>query len=317
MNSTRSENVFGNYYQDSESVQQSRWWKDFNLSKGNSDEWVTAYVAAHLARVESPKATEALHKAWEILKPRYKKNEGWDYNGMTPADADGTVWTWLFATTDEFPEPGFDVMSMHYAADDGITTYSLNGPIGKNTAAHVFNGWQISHYCVTAAYALAGKKSAIDYLLDHKNPAGYWYSYWWVGPEYATALTIEALFNKDADKYREVIDASVNWAHDQARKELDNLVPKDFKIALLLKIILCSPHKGKYGKTAKTISDCLLNSQQESGYWNTSAELRQPMSDDTDHEKGENVMVVKDEKKNFATITILDALDKYDRLNFS
>ena len=61
----------------------------------------------------------------------------------------------------------------------------------------------------------------------------------------------------------------------------------------------------------------LLLTQQASGYWKPSAELRSPNTDDTDHEKGENILVIRDEKKNFGTITIIDALNKYDMANVS
>lgn len=306
------------------SQQQSGWWKDFHLTPGSSDEWVTAYIACHLARLKYPKTNEALDSAWKILKTRYRENEGWGYNVLTPADADSTIWTWHFATTaefiDEFPEPGFDMMDTYLTAMGGITTYSVSGTLGINAPnfdSLNFNGWKIPHYCVTGAYALAGKQYAIDYLLAHQNEAGYWYSYWWDGPEYATALSVEALFNKDASKYKKEIDSAVKWAFDQAQKELDSPIPNNFKVALLLKTGLCSPAGKMYDKLIKAMADCLLNSQQYDGSWKACAGLRSPVPEDTDHEKGENILVVKDEKKNFATVTILDALDKYDRSNLS
>lgn len=303
------------------SQQQSGWWKDFYLLPGSSDEWVTAYVACHLARLKNPKTTEALDNAWKILKTRYRKNEGWAYNALVPADADSTIWTWLFVKTagfeDEFPGADFDMAETYAAADGGITCYVLNGPTGKyntKTDQH-FNGWQIPHYCITSAYALAGYQFAIDYLLDQQNPSGFWYSYWWDGPEYATALAIEALFNKDAEKYNQVILLSVKWAKDTAQKELEREVVNDFKIALLLKIILCAPHQMEHRELMRTMVNYLLSTQQPLGCWNPSAGLRHPVPENTDHENGENVLVVKDEKKNFATVTIIDALHKYDQAN--
>lgn len=304
--------------------QQSGWWKDYYLSPGTSDEWATAYVGCHLARLKDPKISEALDRAWKILKTRYRKNEGWAYNDLIPADADSTIWTWLFVHTagfaNEFPGTDFDMLKTYTAADGGITSYLPNGPTGRNskkTDQHHFNGWQIPHYCVTAAYALAGEQSAIDYLLKHQNPEGYWYSYWWGGPEYATALTIEALFKKDAKNYNEVILRSVNWAIDTAQEELDNQVPNDFKIALLLKIILWSPHQKKHHSFIRTIVNHLLKAQQPLGSWNPSAEMRHPFPDNRNHEKGENILVVTDQNKNFTTVTILDALNKYVQANCS
>lgn len=305
------------------SQQQSGWWKDFYLSPGSSDEWITAYVAFHLARMQCPKTMESLESAWNILKTRYRKNEGWGYNALTPADADSTIWTWLFATvakfTDEFPEPGFDLMKTYLAEDGGIITYSLNGPIGKNAremGRQQFNGWQIPHNCVTAAYALTGAQNAIDFLIAHQHVNGYWYSYWWAGPEYATALSVEALFMKDADKYKEAIAAAVKWALGEAKKELADAAPNDFKIGLLLKTILCSPLNKDQRMLAQSMVDYLLDTQQPLGYWNPSAEMRFPVPSDTAHEKGEKVLVVKDDRKNFATVTILDTLFRFNQLKF-
>lgn len=305
------------------SQQQSGWWKDFYSPGGTSDEWVTAYVACHLASLKWPKTSVALDRAWRVLKTRYRKNEGWGYNAFTEADADSTIWTWHFLSTaglvEEFPEPGFEMMDTFVMAEGGINTYSENVPQGYNvrkTDSQSFNGWQTTHYCVTGAYALAGKQYAIDYLLAHQNPEGFWYSYWWSGPEYGTALSIEALFNKNAIKYEQAIQLSVKWALGQAQKELDNLVPNDFKIALLLRIILCSANKTNYD-LLKTMVNHLLHTQQASGSWSPSAELRIPTPEEIDHEKGENIYRVKDEKKNFGTITIIDALNKYDLASVS
>lgn len=205
-------------------------------------------------------------------------------------------------------------------SEGGIITYSLNGPLGQNTRkidSQCFNGWQIPHYCVTAAYALAGKQYAIDYLLAHQDPAGFWYSYWWDGPEYATALSIEALFNKDDKKYKEAIQLSVNWALGQAERELDKNAPNQFKIALLVRIVLCSAHKTDHNLVLETMVNYLLHTQLSSGHWGPSAELRSPNTDDKNHESGENILVIKDEKKNFGTITIIDALNKYDLASVS
>lgn len=303
---------------------QSGWWKDYYLSPGSSDEWVTAYVACHLARLKNPKTTEALDRAWKILKTRYRENEGWAYNTLISADADSTIWTWLFVSTagfeSEFPGSDFDMRKIYATGDGGISSYLVNGPTGKNpnqTDQQDFNGWQIPHYCVTAAYALAGYPCAIDYLLDHQNPAGFWYSYWWAGPEYATALSIEALFKIDAEKYTEAILLSVNWAIDTAQRELESKKANHFKIALLLKIILCSPNQKKDRELMSKMVNYLLIAQQPLGCWNPSAEMRHPSPENTAHEEGRNVYVVKDERRNLGTITIIDALHKYDQASVS
>ncbi|WP_170137783.1 prenyltransferase/squalene oxidase repeat-containing protein [Chitinophaga dinghuensis] len=295
--------------------QQAGWWKDFRLSPGTSDEWVTAYVGCHLARHELPETYPALKSAWNMLKTRYRTNEGWGYNALTPADADSTIWTWMFTTTghfqQEFPTPGQDLLHAYLTTNGGVTTYSESGPLGRNQPPETFNGWKIPHCCVTAAFALAGIQPAIDYLLNHQYPAGYWYSYWWEGPVYATALAVEALCNKDALYYKTYIDNAVNWALNNINETLTEPSPNPFNIALLLKILLFSNQPEKYAILANGMVNQLLQSQTDYGNWMPAAEMRFPNTDDIHHESGENVQVVTDQKMNFTTITVLDALRLY------
>ncbi len=300
--------------------QQAGWWKDFRFPIGTSDEWVTAYVACHLARHQLPETDLALNRAWSILKTRYRCNEGWGYNVLTPADADSTIWTWLFATTGhfqhDFPSPGKETLYTYLTPNGGVTTYSENGPLGRSQAPGTFNGWKIPHCCVTAAYALAGIQPAIDFLLNHQHPDGYWYSYWWEGP-YATALAVEALYNKDALSYKKYIEKAVNWSLNKINETLNDQSPNPFNVALLLKILLFSSHSEKYTTHVNKMVNQLLASQTANGNWVPAAKLRCPDTDDVYHETGENVLVVTDQKMNFTTVTVLDALKLYRMSGFS
>ncbi|MGN7824379.1 hypothetical protein ACTJJB_29920 [Chitinophaga sp. 22536] len=296
------------------SQQQAGWWKDFQLAPGRSDEWITAYVACHLALLQSPPSLPALAKAWKILQTRYRIKEGWGYNILTPADADSTVWTWLFARTagfsEEFPLALTDMTGQYLTEDGGIRTYSQHAPVGQKSGGS-FHGWQIPHCCVTAAYALAGHQHAVDYLLKQQHSAGYWYSYWWDGHEYVTALCVEALSSKDATIYRKTAGKAIEWATRQAREELANVMPNPFKTALLLRILLCTPQQERQPGLLKPMADYLIKAQMPSGCWAPSAEMKFPHPHDADHEKGEKTIIVKDEESNFATATILYALHKY------
>jgi len=302
------------------SQQQSGWWKDFYLTPGYSDEWVTAYVGYHLACLPSSKTKTSIERAWKALQNRYRKDEGWGYNMLTPADADSTIWVWIFAQqagfASEFPETNLAIVNQYINTQGGVATYAKHAPIGRSMQEGEppsFNGWKIVHNCVTAAYAYAGRQHAINYLLNEQSPLGTWYSYWWDGPEYATALTVEALSNKDASGYKDRIDLSVKWACVAAQKQLANQEPNDFKIALLLRIILCAAEKESYSDVINILRNHLLRSQESEGSWPASAESRSPTIENMAHETGENLWVIKDEKKNFSTITILDALNKYAR----
>lgn len=298
--------------------QQSGWWKDYYLSPGTSDEWVTAYVAYYLAGLGDPKSNSAIYRAWRILKTRYRSRQGWGYNALTPADADSTIWVWLFIDRCALQEKFSKFKSLDLRRYDhpegGITTYSLLGPLGlknKLNREPDFNGWQIPHLCVTAAYALAGKTEALDYLLGHQNTGGSWYGYWWSGPEYATSLAVEALFNTDPEKYINQLNKALKWACIRANEELEEARPNDFKIALLLRVVLCADQKREKVSIMDKMVHHLLRSQETSGYWDSAAEMRKPDSNNTNHEHGDNILVVKDQNKNFTTITVLDAVHKY------
>ncbi|WP_126245617.1 prenyltransferase/squalene oxidase repeat-containing protein [Chitinophaga rhizosphaerae] len=299
------------------SQQQSGWWKDFLLEPGAADEWVTAYVGCHLARLERQETLAPLRHAWKILQTRYREGAGWGFNAAAPADADSTVWAWHFAQaagfSAQFPAPGLSLMDDYTNENGGVVTYSLNGPIGRNSreqGASPFNGWQIPHCCVTAAYALSGNPAATGFLLSQQNNAGYWYGYWWKGPEYATALATEALFLQNAETNEAAIGKAVHWAMENSATALAAGNPNCFKIALYLKILLCARHNPHQIRAAELVNH-LLETQRSQGSWPPSAELRSPDTNDVTHETNEKVRVVKDDSGIFSTATILDALHKF------
>ena len=53
-----------------ESQTPSGWWQDFDTLAGPSNEWVTAYIAWVLARVQTAQARTAVAKAWNALMRR-------------------------------------------------------------------------------------------------------------------------------------------------------------------------------------------------------------------------------------------------------
>ena len=300
------------------SQQQSGWWKDFYLPAGKSDEWVTAYIACHLARLKNYKTDEALNRAWDILQTRYRPNKGWGYNALTPADADSTSWTCLLALAlgfeDRLPVDMNDLMGQYFTAEGGITTYSEKEPIRAKTglsADSSFGGWQMLHLCVTAAYALTGNEKALDYLYQHQHTDGYWDSYWWTMPEYATSLAVEAMQQNGADKYEKAILKAKTWACNQAAHALDDNNANGFKMSLLLNILLTGDNDNEQEKLNSRIAEYLLNAQQEQGCWDGTAELRVPMPANTDPDNKTDSWVVKDMNKNFTTATVLGALNQF------
>ncbi|WP_017258237.1 prenyltransferase/squalene oxidase repeat-containing protein [Pedobacter arcticus] len=297
---------------------QAGWWKDFHLEPGTSDEWVTAYVAYYLSNLKTQKTQKSLEKAWDILKTRYRMNEGWGYNALTRGDADSTTWV-LHFTNSENLIGNLDIcflsiVEKHISEDGGIVTYAKRRSLEKEAlvaTSVLFNGWQIPHNCVTAAYALTGKQHAIDYLINQQDKDGFWYGYWWDGYEYATGLATEALYSKNAEKYKKSIESAINWATHEANRILNASFPNTFKLAFLLRILLCDNSEKENSILKQKITTVLINSQEQQGCWKSDAILRSPNSNDRNHENGKNIPVFKDQMKNFTTVTVLDALNKY------
>ena len=300
-----------------ETQQQAGSWKDFYVEKGASDEWITAYVAYHLYNLKLERIKSSLDKAWDILKFRYRVDEGWGYNALTSADADSTIWVWLFANTqmasNSFPELDVEILDKYILENGGVRTYIPNTLL-DNSPHHIgahFNGWQIPHNCVTAVYALSGIQHAIDFLIAQQNETGYWYSYWWDGYEYATALSTEAMSKADKLRYEKTINSAVNWARVQARELLIKPGVSSFKLSLLLRILLCANLENKDVSLEQELVKVLVNSQEYLGSWEASALMKFPDPLDQNHQNNDAIPVFTDQMRNFTTVTVVDALNKY------
>src|SRR5579883_1997308 len=66
-------------------------WSDFDLARGTSDEWVTAYVGIALAGASSGDR-ELTTSIADVLDRRRAHAEGWGYSATTPPDADSSAW---------------------------------------------------------------------------------------------------------------------------------------------------------------------------------------------------------------------------------
>ncbi|WP_462267597.1 prenyltransferase/squalene oxidase repeat-containing protein [Mucilaginibacter sp.] len=296
---------------------QTGWWKDFHLPAGRSDEWVTAYIAYHISQISDSRLTQPLATAWDALQRRFKPDSGWAYNALVPADADSTAWACLFADSiginNIVTQEGHTLLNRYFTAEGGVATYAGDEPIRKLTQLSEeasFSGWQGAHLCVTAACALTGHKQALNYLLQHQSSWGYWESYWWTADEYATALATEALLKENAYEHSGPAFKATKWATTELAKLLQ-VQGKSFQIALLLKILLATNNNRQYQADIEQAVKYLLNTQQASGNWAASAELRVPMPGNAATAGGADTWLVKDLQTNFTTATVLYVLNKY------
>lgn len=177
-------------------------WRGFPTRAGSSDQWVTGFVATHVA---ASSAAVDLAETTAALLERELPGGGWGYGGEVPADADSTAWC-LSAVVDQAPQDVVDrakaVLADHrvgagyatYRADSGIAEFVGAAPSGAA-------GWTGAHPDVTAAVVLAGvpapgdedEEEVLRRLIGSATATGLVPSYWWRGMLYATALTLRAL----------------------------------------------------------------------------------------------------------------------------
>ncbi len=186
-------------------------WRDFNLTPGCSDAWITAVVGTALTAV--PRSQQSLNNVLQAANwlHHQRRDCGWGYNGNTATDADSTSWTLLFLGSISCLQ-GLDPIAMiapWVGLDGGITTF----------CGSQFGHWSDEHPEVTAISArmllnVAGPCQLASQLLRRicstQQQSGTWSAYWWFDSAYSTAQSLWTLACADliaAINY----NASLNW----------------------------------------------------------------------------------------------------------
>lgn len=271
-------------------------WVDFRLPAGQSDEWVTAYVAYYLSFF--PTTAEGLENAAEFLKRRFSPAKGWGHNLRNVRDGDSSIWVSLFLNKIH-QAPNLTFLERYKASEGGVFTYvdtdaEMQAMTGLPPDAS-FTGWKSEHPCVTAAYALAGDPKAKKYLIKKQHSEGYVPAYWWSTPAYSTALAVEAVDSTEIDFHAR----AAAWAELQLAPAAKN----PFQLALLLRIL----HKsGKNLHLIREISAKLRALQQADGSFEGTAGLRIPKP--KQQEISVSDPIYQDQNRIFTTATVLYAL---------
>lgn len=273
-------------------------WNDYQLPVGESDQWVTAYVAHSLAqygnRTGNSKALEAAKKAACWLSEQRTYYSGWGYNGTTGPDADSTAMAIAL-----FDELGMPVekndrlfLRKHWREGNCIATY--DGP----------GAWGDGHWDVTP-WGYHGMlpqdrdlfyKQFITALETNQMNNGFWRSYWWRNPFYSTFVTLEIL-----DKLN--IPEPGNFYVYPNSVQIDN--PFDLACYVGMACIR-NPSDKRIGGHLRT----LLNWQSVKGQWYGSPNLRvtENFCDAPwDHPEG---IYYEDKKSTITTATIIRVLSK-------
>jgi hypothetical protein len=267
-------------------------WADFLLPAGQSDIWVTAYVASALAELERPAAQDAAAVAWTELQTRAGSDGGFSYNASVPGDGDSTLWGLRLARQLSCHESAVArdaarFLDAHVREDGGLATYAVADGIRRYVGIDElpFDGWLQSHACVTAAGAhLAPYRARLGAFLEHtQTPSGHWRSYWWFSDEYATSEAVTALCSASGDERRaECLARAARWAAERTARLCAGPQRPAFALALALRLLLSVPPSSLTLDARARAVGCLLEWQTETGAWPRSARLRVPRPDVTD-----------------------------------
>jgi hypothetical protein len=283
-------------------------WRDFQVKKGRSDAWSTAYIAMKLhwaQQASSNSGIEAgLHRAARFLASA-RKTDGWGYNNHCNADADATAHVILFLQA-----IGYGVCLSDYAAlakfqvpSGGFATYKM-----RNKG----HGWGWSHPDVTAValralcHILDGGhdilRRGLTSLVTHLNGSHASESYWWPSPFYlATQVWMLGQAFPDA--------RSLRLAAIPSGPQRGN-----FDVALALDLAVM---QGGSPERIGTLRNRLLAQVYEDGSWPSGPILRitDPRARDFGDELFAASPIATDDRQLFTTATVLGALVRSETVN--
>lgn len=244
-------------------------WREFDLIRGTSDEWVSAYIGLALAG-----DVQVAQSVVEILCNRRTGSEGWGYSATTPPDADSTAWVSrlaLIAGRPDACERGLRFLKRCLHSSGGVATYDSPVAIRRflGDPPISLRGWCSPHVCVTAAVSWLAEISRYplvrQFLRDAQQPAGNWQAYWWPDPSYATWLAVEAMRHWGDAEDRSRVARAAQWAADAVEDE--------GPWALACRIAILSDLDAT---AAGSLASRLIDQQQPDGSWASSAALRIP-----------------------------------------
>jgi len=304
-------------------------WLDFMTSAGPSKLWATSFVGLHLAETK-----EGLSLAYDAFNASFHLPSS--YNESVLQDGDSANFgmglrrkVWGETTPGQLKE------WLHFMdADGGWVTYrdadELRKRLSLTSQASVAD-WLTPKLCVTAAAAyvltlykeLAPQhRASCSYLVQHQHPDGFWQSYWWTSPVYATAYAALAL--APLPEHQDSLEKALEWLVTQQAEEgawydsSSAAQPNAFFTALAVKALLTNPTE-KNTTAIKLSVNWLLSHQMSDGSWVTPPILRIPATDVHDPRTvkhwrnssfGVNVLV-DDHNRTFTTSTVLNALDTF------
>jgi hypothetical protein len=313
-------------------------WEDMPVNSTFSGYWTVGYVLysiRNLKGLHQVNIQQAIHYLQDKPTIIYPYFQNWI------EDADSTNFALLgLSVNGIYPKNEFEELFKYQLIDGGITTYNdgerLYSYVKDDPTIMDVSGWTQSFVCVSAATLLliadkpdysSQKTLLIRYLLNNRNTDGWWYSYWWTSPIYATSLIIQANANINND----LLNDNCEWA---LAKMLENqqetgafgdafLPNHPFYTAMAISAICAKEsYFEKYQQQLSKAVLWLLENQMSDGSWLSSVSLRVPPANCLNPAEvenwrktdvGQNVLI-EDVHRVITTATVLDALANYARL---
>jgi prenyltransferase beta subunit len=271
-------------------------WRDFLTFAGESDEWVTAYVATALAGLSFTSARKGIDRAWRAMRKRQRPAGGWAYNEKSPADADSTAWGFRMAAvlgksrfTSALQAKKF--LAKHQRRGGGIGTCSARiwmKHFARMSSSAQWTGWCDSHPCVTAvavdALNVEKRRNALRFLRSRQESNGQWIGYWWADHEYPTTLALDAMTRLGQNRDRLIVEKALTWISKRVEPYgaiVSNTTGEDSPFATACALGSLAQHSGKREiRIAAKCVEWLIENQRRDGAWRASATLRIPLPDD-------------------------------------
>ena len=256
-------------------------WQDFSLPF-ESDMWVTAYVGTMVSGVSLGDTRPMSERGYAWLQQVANRGR-WAYADVAALDADSTIWASRLGEQLGFriSAETLDFLHKHVCADGQIATYTHEDFLERYGDSFQMQnpGWYGGHPCVTSAASSLGGLPWRDRILRALSLAqqstGSWHGYWWLDPEYATALSIEGL--RGSVQYATNVATAERWlfrrAQDGAVKTPHFPEGSPFATGLALRGLAMT---GELGPTQLRAGSWLAAAQHPDGSWTSSATMLIP-----------------------------------------
>jgi squalene-hopene/tetraprenyl-beta-curcumene cyclase len=310
-------------------------WPDFLTSAGEGKNWTTAFVGYNLAQLEN--TIDILPKVLQSNATKYGR-----YNDDVLQDGDSTNFFIAFksAMNQQVLKEEIKGWLRFRNADGGWVTYRDEDKLReflKISRDVSMSGWMNAQHCVTAVSALVllqvgdvGKDiydQTCQYLISHQNAKGYWNSYWWTSPVYATSFSVLAMAaNVSAKEHcKKAVQwlVSVQQADGSWKNGAHTTESSALYTALALRAIATFDDDGNLYKDAVDKGfEWLMQNQTEDGSWKSQRVLRIPSPDIENPDLvfhwrkssfGTNC-VVDDHNRFFTTSTVVSTLESIRKL---